>query len=684
MTSFVTANYDASKDQILDPNRAERRQIDVLSAELTALGFSVVSLQTDAVNATANYTALAAAISTSSRVLVSAQGGAGTVYINQMLLLPDNTELQIAPNTVLKLADNINTSMIRNSNHAATPAAVTGTVSYTTSTTEIYATIPLNNHGFVVGDPVALQGATDFGWNGAYLVRSVINANTFTVWLYATPAAANPTGTVTVVRGNKNITLSGEGEINANGTNQTVSGSPNTFGIVLLNVVSPTVRELKLTRGKKYILNMANCALSTVRDITLDTDSDGIHFQGSAWGAVVDNIGGRAFDDFIAFTGGDYSYYTQSIGDFAGIRVKNIYPQNCFYAVKFTGNDTHRYSDVVVEGIAGIVKHGAVFMQNDTDQVSPRIDSLTIRNVRVTSLDPSGWPLFSFKGPECRNLVIEDVWLNHANQKLLVIDIGTTCEKITVRRIKAPIAISVALVTVATTAVVNPVLIDDSFILVTSGSRLVEIVGTCTKIHVKDSILTGDTSTTAKLVYMQDNCSVAELIYEHCTVDGLHSLFDQNSAAANTGNVLLTRIIGGAIGKTAAINGVGFNERSTAGFVYHFDGPYFGTFAANVIQVNSTVTPGTNEIYGHIIGPRRSAKIVNKVAGAAAVYVNGPDLPADLAGIDRRVGDMCRNVNATANNGTDGAVPAGVYHCDSTASGGWKLLGTTGGANKQY
>jgi hypothetical protein len=64
--------------------------------------------------------------------------------------------------------------------------------------------------------------------------------------------------------------------------------------------------------------------------------------------------------------------------------------------------------------------------------------------------------------------------------------------------------------------------------------------------------------------------------------------------------------------------------------------------------------------------------------------VRGLNARIDIAKALRADGAVLYNTNAAANNGTDGAVPAGLYFCTGTASGSWKLAGSTGGANKQY
>jgi hypothetical protein len=58
--------------------------------------------------------------------------------------------------------------------------------------------------------------------------------------------------------------------------------------------------------------------------------------------------------------------------------------------------------------------------------------------------------------------------------------------------------------------------------------------------------------------------------------------------------------------------------------------------------------------------------------------------PVDITKIARVDGATAYNSNATANNGTDGVIPVGLYDCVGTAVGSWKRRGTVGGAGFQY
>lgn len=637
----------------------------------------LIPLSTSVADAALNTTNINAALARGGVVSITTPGA---ILVNDTLLIGNNTSLRLGPNTVLKLANAVNKSIIRNSNHAATPRNATGTISCTASTTELYATIPLTAHGFVAGGFVALAGATDVGWNGTYQVRSVVDANSFTVYLYAVPAATNPTGTVTVTAANGFIEITG-GEINANGANQSVSGTTQTFATVLLNVYRPSVHDIHLSRGKKYALCIANSSLIDARNITLDTDSDGIHVQGSCWGCDIQNIKGRANDDFIAFTGGDYNggsgtgIYTLGIGDFAGIKVRGLYPQNCIYALKLTGNDSHRYHDVMLENVAGVAQHGCVYSNSDTDQTSPRIDSFIARNVRLASLDPANWVNFHFKGPEARKIELEDIWPQHPNQIQVRIDTGCATDVLTINRMHQPVAQTLRMVEVAGT--VENLFWNDSRILIGTNGFVVNVTsaGAVTNLTYSKVIMIGNGNAAAKTTYKDG--AIATLTYDHCVIDGVHSCFDEGGTPSAKLNV---RVYGGRIGTTTAINGQGFNVRTSGGSHFVLDGPELGTFTNNPIQLNATAT-GTTEIFGYITG-RITTKVVN--VGAGTVYVHGFGLPADISNLTRRVGAMCFNTNSAANNGTDGAVPQGNYSCDGTASGAWKLLGTTGGANKQY
>lgn len=635
-------------------------------------GARVLNLPTNTGAAAENVAAIQAAFETADRVILKAAGGQGGVISgNQLLLLDDFKTLEVAEGSELKLSNGTNTPLLRNRNWNAAKRAATGPVTWAALATPVVGeatadtaygylmTFPLTAHGFAIGDAVEFEGATDFGWNGTRLVYSVPNANTITVVLERPPVNANPTGTLTVKRGNKYITLTGGGRINANGHNQSVGGDTNTFAIPFKGVYRPTVRGLCLTRGKKYVINFANCSRVTVDDIELDTDSDGIHFQGSIWGAVINNIHGKSGDDFVAFTGGDYSYYTEGVGDFDGIEISNIYPQTCIYAVKFTGNDQHRYGSVTVRNLRGVARHGALYGQNDTDQDKVRIDNLLIDTVDVQSTNPASWANILFRSIEVKKLTIRNVYARSPNQIQVSIDNPTAADVVDIVGIYAKNGgQTLPVVYTGTTATVGTLRLSQCDVtLGSTGTPLfVRQAGPLTQVILSKNTLVGAGANSR--TYQQDSTATGLTLFEDDDniVDNVHSVFDQINNLSNGSQKIAFH---SRAGRRTNIVGQGFNIRGAHDTDFTLGFPLWETVTNNVVFLNSTAT-GSHSVQGEVAG-QQGRKVVGRNAGPTAIYVRGWTLGADVTQMTSRGGDYCYNVNTIAAPG------AGLVSCDGSA-----------------
>ena len=606
----------------------------------------------------------------------------GIYLVAGCLNMRSRQKLTLGPGVTLQQANGTNDNVIRNALWNAVPVAVTGTVTYsytvTTENIEFYATIPLTAHGKVAGGYVSLQGATNFGWNGVYRVRSVIDANTFTVWLYTKPTDASPAGTLTVSDADAFITVEG-GEIDYNNENNNTAGTYKRHVVFFENVFRPTIRNVLLSRGFKYGILLANVAHATVHDIELYTYSDGIHFQGSVWGANVRNISGRAGDDLVAFTGGDFAAYTQGIGDFDGIVVDGLYPSNCIYAFKMTGNDNHWYRSVSVKNIAGICRHGAVYAQNDTDTDKCRIESLLVENVSITSLNPTSYPVLFARAVEIKSFIARNVTMNNADQVAVSIDNATAVGRMVIENLIELSPHLTMLVQVVATATVGELYIDGKAALSSTGFlAYVAATAVVNELTFGDGVFGGDPA--ARILQVSGTGVVKSVLYKkgfHATT--VHSVYDEANSGVNQGVVPLITFCGRWDSAVSWIN-------LRAAAVVHriiLDAVMMGVRTTHHIVFNSTATGG-----GVVEGSahnQEAFRLISKIAGAGAIYVNGVSLKNDIANHqDRRDGDVVNNVNSTANNGTDGNAGTGLFACMGVASGSWKKFGTVGGAGNQY
>ncbi len=357
----------------------------------------------------------------------------GVYLTDDTLYLRDNTSLYLAPGVTLKQAGGANKNVISNTLADAPETPCDGALSYAlTQLTEGYhclITVPLTNHGYAVGDAVSIRGATNFGWNGTYIVFQVVDANSFIVQGYVVPDDVNSAGAIKVARANKNITIYGEGTVDYNYSGNNTAGGTNRFCINLKHVFRPTVTGINILNAFKYACCISDAAHVTEHDIYVDTNSDGLHHQGPIWGADIRNISGNAGDDLVAFTGGDFAAYTQSIGDFSGIVIDGLYPTACYYAVKMTGNDDHRYRYVSVKNVGGVSKHGAIYAQNDTNTDRCRIDMLEIENIANASAQGDGWPCIFFRALRVGRVVAKNIQPANKNQIVVSIDSFTIIDE---------------------------------------------------------------------------------------------------------------------------------------------------------------------------------------------------------------------------------------------------------------
>lgn len=160
-------------------------------------------------------------------------------------------------------------------------------------------------------------------------------------------------------------------------------------------------------------------------------------------------------------------------------------------------------------------------------------------------------------------------------------------------------------------------------------------------------------------------------------------LMSQPSTAGSTGRLMLhitdTHFAGcssigmgtaNGLNLTISLQNVTLNNLGTNGLMF---------FGQSGQQVDLTV--------GHINynnAQRLFASTQAALTGGGVLTVRGLNARMDITLANRVDGAYLYNTNAAANNGTDGVIPAGLYFCTGTASGSWKLAGTTGGANKQY
>jgi hypothetical protein len=82
-----------------------------------------------------------------------------------------------------------------------------------------------------------------------------------------------------------------------------------------------------LTQGSsavKYAINIGDCTKVNVQNITFNTGSDGLHFNGPDKDLVARHMRGTTHDDFVAYTSVDYSTYSDVLGNIDGILEEDV------------------------------------------------------------------------------------------------------------------------------------------------------------------------------------------------------------------------------------------------------------------------------------------------------------------------------------------------------------------------
>lgn len=256
--------------------------------------------------------------------------GQGEFTISDRLYLDDETRLTIQAGCTLRGPDALY-HPARMMGLVVNRQALAARSTVTMSAVGSVATIGWTAHGKAVGDPILLLGSVSRGYNGVYLVASVINANTLTVVLdatpEATPAIAVSWGTLQAAAANKFITVQIDGVLDGNGANQPTPGSGLTDrylgGVFLSGVYRPVVLGSGLINEcKGYSVLIAGAAQPVVRDLNIYSSlRDGVHFQGPIRGGLIARVKGYTRDDFTSLTTGDLQSLELTEGEFEGMEV---------------------------------------------------------------------------------------------------------------------------------------------------------------------------------------------------------------------------------------------------------------------------------------------------------------------------------------------------------------------------
>jgi len=310
--------------------------------------------------------------------------GNGVFELGNTLVMDDDTTLRIMPGCTIKWPAGLKSltelrGMIEN---RAKPLASTA---ITVAAVAHVATVGWPAHGKSVGDAVLLHGSATRGYNGAYLVASVVDANTFTVLLERTPAATPAVAntyfaSVMGKTANKNIRLIIDGTLDGNGVNNMpVSNDVPTMGVAFSSVFNTYIK------GSGAVVDTLGYAMTIAGGTQCGWDAewlrinnprrDGCHFQGPIRRGRISKVYGYSYDDFTSLTTGDYELGMEmSEGEFEDVIVEDVFsenPQTGGGAAIF-GKTRWWFGDITYRRVRCKADIGAVFIKRLTGRPDVR------------------------------------------------------------------------------------------------------------------------------------------------------------------------------------------------------------------------------------------------------------------------------------------------------------------------
>ena len=307
-SNLATATFDA------DP------QSSLSVAQMVALQGLVAPKIADQGAAARNRAAIQAALDRKGSVSLE---GAGIAWIDDTLLIDDDTTLTLAPSLEIKMMST-GTGLGRNllATKAYADRANTTGISFANGV-GLLSVVTWPNHGLTVQDYIWVQGATEGVYNQVFRVRQVLTADTFEVALPRLPSAA-AAGTILAKRCTRNFHVSG-GRWNYNNTeNTTRSGDLRCMAMVPSIAGFFSLRNLTLVDCSQRGVQLGGVADYTLDGITCEgTKGDTVKVYGPAARGKISKL--------LGMTGGDdgcsvqpkeadpYAQYRYTSGDVLGL-----------------------------------------------------------------------------------------------------------------------------------------------------------------------------------------------------------------------------------------------------------------------------------------------------------------------------------------------------------------------------
>lgn len=287
-SSFGGSGTGLTSDQLATLNGVEVTGL-VVNSEVTG-------------SANTNVAAIQARLDLKGLVRVTAKG---TVWVNAPLLIGDDTTLYLGPDTVIKMMAGIQNVFVETKGSAInTDRAVTGITSVGT-----LATVNITAHGRAVNDWVCLGGSTSGGYNGAFQVESVVDANNYRVRLLIVPAVTAAAGTLVERLATKNIGVIGPGWWDNNRANRTPLGSKRDMCFMLTYCANVTI-DIRCRNAIHRVIGTGYTNGLYGPGLIYENGIGGLINGGPVSNYDIGMVqGNSSVDDLFALQGSDYAAY---------------------------------------------------------------------------------------------------------------------------------------------------------------------------------------------------------------------------------------------------------------------------------------------------------------------------------------------------------------------------------------
>jgi len=321
----------------------------------------------------------------------------GTVWINDTVLIGENTTLIMGPQTTLKLVGGANKLML--ANKALFRAATTVTVAWTSGS---LATVTWAGHGLVLGDAIVMQGATEVNWNRVYRVNSITDADTFTIRLPFVATAA-PTGTTTAKRCERNIKVTARMDFNKTGGNSTGSGYNRIMSMWAF--IADSDIDVTGADGYKYMASIsgfANTEIKAAADPNANSNSDVLKIYGPGRGLSA-KVSGAGPEDILSVQPKEpaaFIAYMPCFGPVDGVTIDKVdahESDNGSGGFVVYSDDAHLVDNIVIQNgeLSSINGHGLKITNGSGfSPASAFIRSVRAENLRISAQGATNTPFF--------------------------------------------------------------------------------------------------------------------------------------------------------------------------------------------------------------------------------------------------------------------------------------------------